>query len=340
MAATHNPGAGGRPFFQIPEEQTPQTENYPRRLGKQPMKDHSPDEGSASSDSRGLPAPRPDEDIYYNPERYIPIMELENRQLHQQLAEATRRNEELARQAAEVQAPPQRPRGRPRESTTARRAEQGAQQTQPRPKANMGNDRPGRNTQANIVGNPTAEVTIGIGNNRAPPAARSTNPESIKNNLKPIRANSGPSKPNNGRPPPSPIRHPLPLIRHPSPLREAPKPTPNRNRAGEHAPQRPSRSGSRDGNCRTQPGHGGEREATQGHRVSQPAGNHMLRSQMTGAIEPVEDPPHNNQAPQPERNDSFMSGSLDLTMFVSVYNTKPKNIGNYENNPDLRDHLN
>ncbi|XP_062103755.1 uncharacterized protein LOC133814863 [Humulus lupulus] len=256
MAPANNPGAGGRPLPQIPEEQTPHTEDYPRRPGKQPMTGHSPDERSASSDSRGLPAPMLDEDLYCNPERYIPIVELENRQLCQQLAEATRHNEELDKQAAEVQAPPRRSKGRPCKSTIARRAEQRAQQAQPRPRANTGNERPGRNTQANIVGNPTVEVTAETGNNRSPQAARSSNPESVRNNLKPVQANSEPSRPNTGRPPPSPIRHPPFPIRHPSTLRDTPQPAPHRNRVGEHAPQRPSRSGSRDRNLQTRPGHG------------------------------------------------------------------------------------
>ncbi|XP_062075358.1 uncharacterized protein LOC133779409 [Humulus lupulus] len=251
MAAANNPEVGGRPLPQILEEQTPHTEDYPRRFGKQPMTDHNPNEGSASSDSRGLSAPRLVEDLYYNPKRNIPIVELENYQLRQQLVEATRHNEELVMQAVEVQALPRRPRGRPCGSTAAKRAEQGAQQAQPRPRANNGNERPGRNTQANTSSNLTVEVTTRTGNNRAPPAARSFNPKPIRNNSEPVRANSGPSRSNNGRPPPSPIRHPSSPIRHPSPLREAPQPAPHRNWAGEHAPQRPSRSGSRDGNRRT-----------------------------------------------------------------------------------------
>ena len=85
----------------IPEE------NYLRCPGKQPMTNPEPEERSESSDSRGPPAPpapRDDEDMYYNPERYVPIVELENRQLRKQLAEAKKRNEELTRLAAEAQA--------------------------------------------------------------------------------------------------------------------------------------------------------------------------------------------------------------------------------------------
>ncbi|XP_062112613.1 uncharacterized protein LOC133823779 [Humulus lupulus] len=322
MAATNNPNAGGRPLPQILEEQTPHTEDYPRRPGKQPMMDHDPDEGSASSDSRGPPTPKPDDDLYYNPERYIPIIELENRQLCQQ----------LARQAAEFQAPPRRPKGRPCRSTAARRVGQGAQ---PRPRANTSDERPRRNTQTNTTGNPNVEVTTGTGNNRAPPAPRGSNPESVKNNPEHVRANSGPSRANNGSPPPLPIRHPPSLIRHPSPIREAPRPDPHRNQAGVPTPQWPSCSGSRDGNRRTQPGHRGEREATREHRAAQPMGSHMSRSQTTGARRLVEDPPHNHQAHHPERNVSFMSGSLDLTRSVSIYNTEPRNTQNYGNNPNL-----
>ena len=62
---------------------TPEEEvNYPRRPGKQPMRNPEPKERSESSDSRGPsapPTPRDDEDMYYNPERYVPIVELENR---------------------------------------------------------------------------------------------------------------------------------------------------------------------------------------------------------------------------------------------------------------------
>ncbi|XP_062104152.1 uncharacterized protein LOC133815313 [Humulus lupulus] len=244
------------------------------------MADHNPDKGIASSNSRGPPAPtpRPNEDLYYNHERCIPIVEFENRQLRQQLVETTWNNEELVRQAAEVQAPPRRPRGHPRGSTTARRAKQGAQQTQPRSSANTGKNCPGMNTQTNTVGNPMVSVTAGTGDNRAPPVARSSNPKPVRNNPEPIQVNSGPSKPNNGRPPPSPIRHPPSPIRHPSPVREAPQLAPNRNQTGERAPQRPSRSGSQDRNCRARPGHRGKREATRGHRLSQPAGSHMSRS--------------------------------------------------------------
>ena len=65
------------------------------------------EERSESSDSRGPPAPpapRDDEDMYYNPEWYVPIVELENRQLRKQLAEANKWNEELARLVVDAQA--------------------------------------------------------------------------------------------------------------------------------------------------------------------------------------------------------------------------------------------
>ena len=90
----------------IPEEEILEEVDYPRHPGKQSMMNSDPDERSGSSDSRGPPAPpapRDDEDMYYNPERYVPIVELENRQLRKQLAEAKKRNEELARLAAEAQ---------------------------------------------------------------------------------------------------------------------------------------------------------------------------------------------------------------------------------------------
>ena len=120
----------------IPEE------NYPRCPGKQPMVNPETEERSESFESRGPPAPPAprDEDMYYNPERYVPIVELENRQLKKQLAEANKRNEELARLAAEAQTaqpppprenqappprdvhvPPRRPRGRPRKNSATRR---------------------------------------------------------------------------------------------------------------------------------------------------------------------------------------------------------------------------
>ena len=129
------------------------------------MDNQGPEERSDSSDSQGPPSPRPDEDLYYNPERYVPIVELENRQLCQQLAESIRCNEELAKQAAEAQAPPQRPRGRPRGSTTTRRAEQGAQQAQLGPRANPGDERPRRNARTDTTSNPNVEVSTRTGNN-------------------------------------------------------------------------------------------------------------------------------------------------------------------------------
>ncbi|XP_062093522.1 pollen-specific leucine-rich repeat extensin-like protein 2 [Humulus lupulus] len=171
------------------------------------MVDPDPEERSDSSNSRGLPAPRSDEDMYYNPERYVPIVELENHQLRKQLAEATKRNEELARQAAGAQAPPRRPRGRPRGSTTSRRAEQvlppASQPVHPRPQ---------RSNRAEGTTNPTAKAQTGAGNNRAPSVAQNPNPDVAQNNPEPDRANSEPSRP------PSPIRHPPSPIRYPSPV--------------------------------------------------------------------------------------------------------------------------
>ena len=88
----------------ISEEEILDEAEYSRRPGKQPMVNSDPDERSGSSDSQGPPAPRNDEDMYYNPERYVPIMELENHQLRKQLAEAKKHNEELVRLAAKAQA--------------------------------------------------------------------------------------------------------------------------------------------------------------------------------------------------------------------------------------------
>ena len=82
-------------------QNTPE-ENYPRRPGKQPMENPDVEERSGSSDSRGPPPPPRDEDMYYNPERYVPIVELENRQLKQLLAEANKWNEELTRIVVEA----------------------------------------------------------------------------------------------------------------------------------------------------------------------------------------------------------------------------------------------
>ena len=123
-------------------QNTPE-ENYPRRPGKQPMENPDIEERSESTDSRGPPPQPRDEDMYYNPERYVPIIELENRQLKQLLAEANKRNEELTRIAAEAQVaqpppprenqvppprdvhvPPWRPCGRPRKDAATRRPTQ------------------------------------------------------------------------------------------------------------------------------------------------------------------------------------------------------------------------
>ncbi|XP_062100677.1 uncharacterized protein LOC133806605 [Humulus lupulus] len=208
------------------------------------MADPGPEERSDSSDSRRPPAPRPNEDLYYNPERC--------------LAKATKCNEELARQAVKAQAPPRRPRGRPRGSTAARREEQATQQDQPRPQ---------RNTRAEATDNPTAELSTWMDNMLAPPVAWNPNSEAGRNNLDPVQASSGPSRPNYGRRPPSPIRHPPSLIRQPSPIREVPRP----------APQRPSRSGSRDGSRQARPEQGNKREAIREHRTPQPSGRKISR---------------------------------------------------------------
>ncbi|XP_062104322.1 uncharacterized protein LOC133815503 [Humulus lupulus] len=249
------------------------------------------------------------------------MAELENRQLCKQLAEATKRNEELARQAAAAQTPPQRPRGRPCGSTATRRVEQASQPNKPRPQ---------RSTRVEATANPTAELSTGTGNNRAPPVARNPNSNTVRNNPELVRANSGPSMPDNWRQPPSPIRHPPSPIRHPSPVREVPRP----------APQRPSRSGSRDGNRLAKPGQGNEREATRGRRVPQPSGSQVSRSQTAGIMRSVGDPPRNRQATPPERATSYVSESSDYTRSISIYNTEPRHTGNRGNHPNLRDHLN
>ncbi|XP_062100479.1 uncharacterized protein LOC133806386 [Humulus lupulus] len=288
MAIANNLCTGGRPLPQIPEEHTPRTEEYPRQPGKQAMVDPDPEERSDSSNSRGPPAPRPDEDLYYNPKRYVPIVELENRQLRKQLAEATKRNEELSRQAADTQAPPRRPRGRPRGSTTARRAEQASQPNQPRPR---------RSTWAEATVNPTAKLPTGTGNNRAPLVAQNPNPNTARNNLEPVWANSRPSGPDNGRQPPLPIRHSPSPIRHPSPVREVLRP----------APRRPSRSGSQDGNRQARPGQGSEREATRDYRAPQPSGSQMSRSKTAETRRPTGESPRNHRATPPERATSYVS---------------------------------
>ncbi|XP_062093972.1 uncharacterized protein LOC133800005 [Humulus lupulus] len=193
MAAASNPNTGERPLSQIPKEQTPHAKDFPCWPGKQPMVDPDPEE---------------------------------------RLAEAKKCNGELARQVANAQAPPQRPRGRPHGSTAARRVKQvpspASQPTQPRSQ---------RSNWAKAIANPTAKVPAETGNNRTPTAAQNLNPKSD-------RANSGPSRPDNGRQPLSPIRHPPSPIRHPSPFQEVLR----------TAHQRPSRSGSRDGNRLARPG--------------------------------------------------------------------------------------
>ncbi|XP_062109423.1 uncharacterized protein LOC133820132 [Humulus lupulus] len=195
----------------------------------QPMVNSDLDERSGSSESH----PKADEDMYYNPERYVPIVELENHQLRKQLAEAKRLNEKLARLASEAQVaqapplqnaqalpprdvhvPPRRPRGRPRKNAATRRAEQ-----PPPPVEQPVQPRPRRGNQVDGAANPTAEAPTGIRNNRTPSEARTRNPSATQNVIEPDRANSGPSRPHNGRQPPSPIRHPPFPIRHPSPVR-------------------------------------------------------------------------------------------------------------------------
>ncbi|XP_062104261.1 uncharacterized protein LOC133815437 [Humulus lupulus] len=213
-------------------------DEYPWRHGKQPMVSPDPDERSASSDSRGPLVPRANEEMYYNPERYVPIMELKNLQLHKQLAEAKKCNEEQARLAAEAQVaqapppqdaqapppqgihvPPHRPRGRPCKNAATRRAKQppptAEQPVQPRPR---------RGNRAKGAANPIAEAPVGVENNQAPSKAQTRNPGATPNVPKPDFANSGPSWPRNGRQPPSPIRHPPSPIRHPSPIRRDTQP--------------------------------------------------------------------------------------------------------------------
>ncbi|XP_062085586.1 uncharacterized protein LOC133791683 [Humulus lupulus] len=173
--------------------------------------------------------------MYYNPKRYVPILELENRQLHKQLAEATKRNEELARLAAQaqvpprdtqappprdIQVPPRRPRGSPHKNAATRRAEQ-----VPPPTAHPAPPRPQKSNRAEGAANLTAEAQTGIGNNRAPSVTWIPNPGATQNVSEPDWANSGPSRPHNGRQPPSPIRHPPWSIRHPSPIQRVPRPS-------------------------------------------------------------------------------------------------------------------
>ncbi|XP_062113729.1 uncharacterized protein LOC133824766 [Humulus lupulus] len=99
----------------IPEEEILDEAKYPQRLGKHPMENSDPDERS---------------------------VELEDRQLRKQLAEAKKCNEELVRLSAEAQAaqappspdtqalpprdihvPSRRPRGRPQKNAATRRGE-------------------------------------------------------------------------------------------------------------------------------------------------------------------------------------------------------------------------
>ncbi|XP_062093665.1 uncharacterized protein LOC133799682 [Humulus lupulus] len=98
----------GPPLPRIPEENTPQTEKPPHHLGKQPMNEENPHEGSASAASQepGQGSKPPNKD-YYNPKMYVPMVELENRRLRESLDEATRLNEEMMRRVAELQASPQ-----------------------------------------------------------------------------------------------------------------------------------------------------------------------------------------------------------------------------------------
>ncbi|XP_062099781.1 uncharacterized protein LOC133805624 [Humulus lupulus] len=272
-----------------PEEEILNEDEYPQRPRKQPMMNSDPDERSDSSNFRGPPAPRADEDMYYNPERYVPIMELKNCQLRKKLAEATKRNEELARLAAEAQAaqapppqatqpppprdtqaPPRRPRGRPRKNAATRRAEKAPPPTSPPVQP-----RPRRGNQAEATANPIAAAHTGMGNNRAPSVARTPNLGAAENVPEPNRANSRPSRPNHGRQPPSSIRHPPSSIRHPSPIQDALRPAPqNRDRQAGW-------------------GHGNG-EAARDHRAPQHTRSQMSWSRATGTRKPAGDPPRNH----------------------------------------------
>ncbi|XP_062114628.1 uncharacterized protein LOC133825739 [Humulus lupulus] len=156
----------------------------------------------------------------------------------QPMAEATKRNEELARLATEAQVaqappsqdtqsppprdaqvPPRRPKRQPRKNAAARRAEQA-----PPPASHPVPPRPRRSNRAEGAANPTLEAQVGIGNNRAPSVARTQNPGATQNVPEPDRVNSGPSRPHNGRHPPSLIRHPTSPIRHHLPVRRDPRP--------------------------------------------------------------------------------------------------------------------
>ncbi|XP_062085508.1 uncharacterized protein LOC133791601 [Humulus lupulus] len=224
MVAASNPNTGERPMPNIPEEQIPHDEDYPRRLGKQLM-----------------------------------------------LAEATKHNEELAKQVAGTQTPPRRPRGRPLGSTAARRAEQ-----MPPPASQPIWPRPQRSNRAEGTTNPIVEAQTGTGNNRAPSMARNPNPNATQNNPGFDQENLGPFRLGNGRQPPSLIRNPPSPIRHPSPVQEVPRPT------------------HRDGNRWARHGQGNEKEATRDRKTPQPAGSQMSRSHTTGTRRPAGDPPHNN----------------------------------------------
>ncbi|XP_062100544.1 uncharacterized protein LOC133806461 [Humulus lupulus] len=202
-------------------------------------------------------------------------------------AKATRCNEELARQAADAQAPPRRPRGRPRGSMTARRAEQASQSNQPSPQ---------RSTRVEATANLTVDLPIGTSNNRAPPVAQNPNLDTTRNNPEPDRVNSRPSRPDNGRQPPPPIRHPPSPIRHPSPVQEVTRNT----------PQRPSCSGSRDGNRQARPGQGNEREETRDRRALQPSGSQMSRSQTARTGRLAGDPPPNHRATHQKKAKSYV----------------------------------
>ncbi|XP_062114205.1 uncharacterized protein LOC133825255 [Humulus lupulus] len=277
------------------------------------MVDPDPDEKSDSSNSWRPLAPRANEDMYYNAERYVPIVELENRQQRKQLVEATKCKEELARLAAKEQAPPQdtqapppqdtqvqprRPRGRPRKNAATRRAEQA-----PPPTTHPVPPRPRRSNRPEGAADPPAEAQTVMGNNRSPLVTRTPNPGATQNVPEPDRSNSGPSRPHNGRQPPSPIRNPPSPIRHPLLVQWAPRPV--------HQ-DRDRQAGRRHGN----------EEATQDCRIPQPTRSQMSRSQTVETRRPAGNPSRNNRAT------SHVSESSNYTRSVSIYNPEPRNDGN------------
>ncbi|XP_062099889.1 actin cytoskeleton-regulatory complex protein PAN1-like [Humulus lupulus] len=190
------PGTGnGPPLPRILEENTPQMEATPKQPDKQPTNEESHVEGSVSLTPRELgQGSRPPNEDYYNPERYVPMVELDNRRLRESLAKAMRQNEEMMRRAIEAQTPLRRARGHPRDSIVTRVAKQN-QIPGTRASARINHSEvPSRNPSRT---NQPREVPVPTRNNQVlPQEARNHNPEPPRSTV------------NNERQPPSPIRHP------------------------------------------------------------------------------------------------------------------------------------